>query len=256
MSAFHHLPFQLSLTHSLAVDNPQDPPCLRCRREHKECVFSETRRKRKPSDGDEGSTDSSLKRRLTAPPDDVNRELLTTHPYSVSPSYPTTPSPHQWASQPLQPGTTSQPVFQPSSSRNVPVYGNAVPTDNTRSNGHMLNKAAADALNPAIATSYDALYLLSQAAGQTGDAGMQNQQNGGRSLKTPSTTFGSPGSTNQSHHRTLSNTITPSNMIDPAMVLDNKQAEAEYENALRAWSRMRFVRAGWFTAHEAMDYIE
>jgi hypothetical protein len=120
----------------------------------------------------------------------------------------------------------------------------------------MLNKAAADALNPAIATSYDALYLLSQAAGQTGEAGIQNQQNGGRSLKTPSTTFGSPGSPSQSHHRTASNTMTPSNMIDPAMVLDNKQADAEYENALRAWSRMRFVRAGWFTAHEAMDYIE
>ena len=120
----------------------------------------------------------------------------------------------------------------------------------------MLNKAAADALNPAIATSYDALYLLSQAAGQTGEAGMQNQQNGARGLQSPSTTFGSPGSTNQSHHRTASNTMTPSNMIDPAMVIDNAQADAEYKNAFRSWSRMRFVRAGWFTAYEAMDYID
>ena len=120
----------------------------------------------------------------------------------------------------------------------------------------MLNKAAADALNPAIATSYDALYLLSQAAGQTGEAGIQNQQNGPRNLKSPSTTFESPGSTNPSHHRTLSNTMTPSNMIDPSMALDNEQANAEYQSALRAWSRMRFVRAGWFTAHEAIDYIE
>jgi hypothetical protein len=120
----------------------------------------------------------------------------------------------------------------------------------------MLNKAAADALNPAIATSYDALYLLSQAAGQTGESGMQNQQNGARNIQSPSTTFGSPGSTNPSHHRTVSNTMTPSNIIDPAMVLDNGQANLEYQNALRAWSRMRFVRAGWFNAHEAIDYIE
>jgi hypothetical protein len=120
----------------------------------------------------------------------------------------------------------------------------------------MLNKAAADALNPAIATSYDALYLLSQAAGQTGESGMQNQQNGARNIQSPSTTFGSPGSTNPSHHRTVSNTMTPSNIIDPAMVLDYGQANLEYQNALRAWSRMRFVRAGWFNDHEAIVYIE
>lgn len=120
----------------------------------------------------------------------------------------------------------------------------------------MLNKAAADALNPAISTSYDALYLLSQAAGQTGEAGMQPQQNGARSMQTPSTTFGSPSSTNPSQHRTVSSTMTPSTMIDPAMVLDNGQTDAGYKNALKSWSRMRFVRAGWFTAHEAMDYID
>jgi len=120
----------------------------------------------------------------------------------------------------------------------------------------MLNKAAADALNPAVATSYDTLYLLSQAAEQTSEAGIQNQPSGSRNLQSPSTTFGSPGSTNPSHHRTVSNTITPSNMIDPAMVLDNGQANSEYQNALGLWSRMRFVRAGWFTAHEAIEYIE
>jgi hypothetical protein len=30
-----------------SVDNPRDPPCVRCRRESKECFFSATRRKRK-----------------------------------------------------------------------------------------------------------------------------------------------------------------------------------------------------------------
>lgn len=34
-----------------SVDNPSDPPCVRCRRESKECYFSATRRKRKADDG-------------------------------------------------------------------------------------------------------------------------------------------------------------------------------------------------------------
>jgi len=34
-----------------SVDNPHDPPCVRCRRESKECYFSATRRKRKTDDG-------------------------------------------------------------------------------------------------------------------------------------------------------------------------------------------------------------
>lgn len=35
-----------------SVDNPHDPPCVRCRRESKECFFSATRRKRKTEDDD------------------------------------------------------------------------------------------------------------------------------------------------------------------------------------------------------------
>ena len=37
-----------------SVDNPGDPPCVRCRRESKECFFSATRRKRKTEDGGDG----------------------------------------------------------------------------------------------------------------------------------------------------------------------------------------------------------
>jgi hypothetical protein len=40
-----------------SVDNPGDPPCVRCRRESKECFFSATRRKRKNDDGREESVD-------------------------------------------------------------------------------------------------------------------------------------------------------------------------------------------------------
>jgi len=40
-----------------SVDNPHDPPCVRCRRESKECFFSATRRKRKHEDGGPDSLD-------------------------------------------------------------------------------------------------------------------------------------------------------------------------------------------------------
>lgn len=42
-----------------SVDNPGDPPCVRCRRESKECYFSATRRKRKAPDGEDGSADAN-----------------------------------------------------------------------------------------------------------------------------------------------------------------------------------------------------
>lgn len=45
--------------------------------------------------------------------------------------------------------------------------------------------------------------------------------------------------------------------IDPQLTarrdLDNDPGYAE---ALKAWARFRFVRAGWFTAQEAIDYVD
>jgi len=48
--------------------------------------------------------------------------------------------------------------------------------------------------------------------------------------------------------------------IDPALSsedinrLDCMQDQG-YKDAIKAWSRFRFVRAGWFTPIEAIDYI-
>ena len=32
--------------------------------------------------------------------------------------------------------------------------------------------------------------------------------------------------------------------------------DLDYSKARRAWSRLRFIRAGWFSVDEAMSYIE
>jgi hypothetical protein len=46
--------------------------------------------------------------------------------------------------------------------------------------------------------------------------------------------------------------------IDPELTKNERDPSAEpgYAEALKGWTRFRFVRAGWFTAAEAIDYIE
>lgn len=44
--------------------------------------------------------------------------------------------------------------------------------------------------------------------------------------------------------------------IDPALMKRNLANDPGYIDALKAWSRFRFVRAGWFSAQEAIEYID
>ena len=48
--------------------------------------------------------------------------------------------------------------------------------------------------------------------------------------------------------------------IDPSLpgisAPRDRSNDLGYKEALKAWSRFRFVRAGWFTAAEAVEYIE
>jgi hypothetical protein len=46
--------------------------------------------------------------------------------------------------------------------------------------------------------------------------------------------------------------IMPTDGIDGTRSMQ----DASYKEALKAWARFRFVRAGWFTPAEAIDYID
>lgn len=51
----------------------------------------------------------------------------------------------------------------------------------------------------------------------------------------------------------------PSASARPAQVEHHSSDLAShpaYADAIKAWSRFRFVRAGWFTAQEAIEYID
>jgi hypothetical protein len=272
------------------VDNPHDPPCMRCRREHKECVFSVTRRKRKQSqDADDASSDGGLgrdKRRLTVSTNDAQDENLTySYPYSSSSPYPQSANlANQWAPTSHQTSHTSQPrssngydigmmvdskaLAGSGSSQTLsprPIAAITSPRTNMRNaNEHMLNKEAANILHPSIATSHEALHLLSVAAGQTEEANRQSSQSLPSHLRSPSTTFGTPSSTGASHRRGTSHNMASGEQASGEAANFGMTSEQSFDpvetkifqDALQMWSRMRLVKDGWFTATEAMAYVD
>lgn len=124
---------------------------------------------------------------------------------------------------------------------------------NTGQDQEVANETAATLLKTPINTPGDALHLLLEASGRTEsfqrqDSGLQRHQALRPSVDTQSFRRSSP----ISHQR--------SQIIDPAIAADiHSQAQIEspeVAGAIKAWSRLRFVRAGWFTAREAISYID
>jgi hypothetical protein len=133
-------------------------------------------------------------------------------------------------------------MAQPPSTRvavmNGPSAGNQVRSD-----------MAARALASDAPTTQENLDILTAAAAQI--------QNESESAKSPGSTFHTPSSTGR--RGTFGNGMPPDS-IDARIsngqsVYGAKQSE-EYALAVKAWGSMRFVRAGWFTAEEAMTYVE
>ena len=119
---------------------------------------------------------------------------------------------------------------------------------------------------------HDALTLLFEAAGRTGDidhrrTGSAHSQKSGLlagQAQVAQDTGASPqmDSIQRSSvgFQLVEQTADRVTAVDPAIshshALSHDPSSAGYDNATRAWSRFRFVRAGWFTAEEAICYIE
>ncbi|RAH65768.1 Zn(II)2Cys6 transcription factor domain-containing protein [Aspergillus aculeatinus CBS 121060] len=146
----------------------------------------------------------------------------------------------------------------------------------------MMNRTAVELLSPAISNSHDALHLLSEAAGRTEDLNRQSLENryGARqsvssfnSPMSPLTQAGTPRSAGGSLSRPQRSGTVPvgggyyqaggAGVMDGAQHPDGRgQADATenapdpgFVDAVRAWSRLRFVRAGWLSVEEAMAYV-
>ena len=122
------------------------------------------------------------------------------------------------------------------------------------------NETAAALLRAPINTPGDALHLLLEASGRTESLHQHDSNGQGHPSMTPSSKL---RSVEQSR---LTRTLPPASHqrhnenIDPAIASNSEsrhQPESlEVSNAIAAWSRLRFVRAGWFTAEEAISYID
>ncbi|MCJ1317801.1 hypothetical protein MMC15_003128 [Xylographa vitiligo] len=128
-----------------------------------------------------------------------------------------------------------------SAARNAPVR----PLKTTPDGREVTNETAAALFKSPINNPGDALHLLVDAVARSGDLDRQTNPT-------------QPNLRGLSDSALLSHDLAMA--IDPAIVSSAGEAatgdEDELKDALRSWSRFRFVRAGWFTAAEAVSYID
>lgn len=144
----------------------------------------------------------------------------------------------------------------------------------------MMNRTAVELLSPAISNSHDALHLLSEAAGRTEDLNRQSLENryaarqsvssfnspmspltqagtprsGGGSFSRPPRSGTVPGGTYYSAGASGSADARLPDGRGPADAAETAQ-DPGFVDAVKAWSRLRFVRAGWLSVEESMAYV-
>jgi hypothetical protein len=267
-----------------SVDNPHDPPCVRCRRESKECFFSATRRKRKTDDvGDEyddevavPDVDEYTARNGRKRQNAGDNGLGATFTNSAASRYdsklysdvPLTPGGSQGRLQPLRRPDGGELARGGSAGRDAaahrPRYSDAsVGLVSGEPNTPLENFEAREVMRREVYGPHDALDLLYKAA--TDDhkelhGGAAGPSQPGLLSRHSDTSVHKLNSHLEGGYGGRANSQAPNIMdqpIDPALTTGLDPAtEAGYAEALHAWSRFRFVRAGWFTAQEAIAYID
>ncbi|RDW94672.1 hypothetical protein BP5796_00435 [Coleophoma crateriformis] len=260
-----------------SVDNPGDPPCVRCRRESKDCFFSATRRKRKTDEGGEGSLDG-----YEFGDDYITRNGRKNVPGSMSPnnapgrqssmSAPTVArsaaqyadnTPARGLEPPLTPGGSigrREPLRRPNQASPDNTGGRPRqdrPSD--ESSTQLENFEAQQVMRQGVFGPHDALDLLYKAATDSpGHRRSDSQQHLSPILRHTSKPYPHSDKPVLERKNILDPPLRQDTTIDPALSeprADRTQDQG-YKNALKAWSRFRFVRAGWFTPSEAVEYID
>ncbi|KAI4086450.1 MAG: hypothetical protein LQ344_007545 [Seirophora lacunosa] len=127
-------------------------------------------------------------------------------------------------------------------------------------NQKVANETAAALFKTPINTPGDALHLLLEASGRTESLQLQDSSPRGSEL------LPSSAKRRFAQRDRLTRTAPSASLrqrgenIDPA-ITNSGDSQDQVESpdvtaAIKAWSRLRFVRAGWFTAEEAMSYYE
>ncbi|KAA8567703.1 hypothetical protein EYC84_008175 [Monilinia fructicola] len=256
-----------------SVDNPSDPPCVRCRRESKECYFSATRRKRKTGGSRDNSTEpyefaddyvtrNGRKMVSGSPPASYRQTSMGAPPSTRSTTGAFPDNARMDAGPPLTPGGSigrTQPLRRPRS--------DSRPQEERNEN--VENPEAQEVMRQEVYGPHDALDLLYKAATDSPghkrprlDSNSQVSPRIGHRAQSASRNYQGPAPQHTSfpisHMRHT--TTQPEASIDPTLSSGNtapveRDHDLGYQDAIKAWSRFRFVRAGWFTAVEAIQYI-
>lgn len=224
---------------------------MRCRRESKECFFSATRRKRK-ADGEEDFEEVDDYELRNGRKRQRSDDVRVPEPLNI------TANTTSYISQPLTPGGSIgryEPLRRPNTSAGHDMQ------QNDEEDQKVNNETMATLQAGEVYSGHDALNLLFEAAGMNS----HHRTTSTSSLQRP--TIGStPGSQNNFASPQASSinmgsiprtAAEPS--VDPAIqqpMIPDPPNEAAFTEAVRAWSKFRFVRAGWLTAKEAIAYID
>ncbi|KAL8692758.1 MAG: hypothetical protein Q9218_002265 [Villophora microphyllina] len=123
----------------------------------------------------------------------------------------------------------------------------------------LANETAAALFKAPISTPGDALHLLLEASGRSETFQQQSNGDGEHQQITASPELQSTGYPRFTRPGRPASVRYQKEIIDPAIANSGSQYLPDAPDvaaALRTWSRLRFVRAGWFTAREAMSYID
>jgi hypothetical protein len=222
---------------------------VRCRRESKECFFSATRRKRRQDEEDDfdevddyevRNGRKRMRSETSTRPDPISITSANSASYL---SQPLTPGGSVGRHEPLRRPTTSAGAYQPNDEEDQKVNNDTVAALQTGE----------------VYSGHDALNLLFEAVAhhRTGSTSSMQRPTLG-STPGSQTNFASP-QTNAPHARNNSRPLAAESTVDPAIsqpMLPDHSNEVAFTEAVRAWTKFRFVRAGWFTAREAIAYID
>ncbi|CAL8574590.1 zinc finger transcriptional activator [Xanthoria parietina] len=240
------------------VDAPHEPPCVRCRRESKHCFFSATRRKRKIGSEDVDGYNDDLDDDFVA----RNSRQRTSYTTSSPDTQLLTPrSPRRPAALSTSPDSSNLNTRSLDEPKTFPYYVNSNAANQAAGQAQeVTNQTAATLFHTPINTPGDALHLLLEASGRSESLQRQTsaEQEHRHNLLSPSS--------HPVEKRPFARSVAPVSLRDRKENIDpeisggqgsqHSAATPNIGDALRTWSRLRFVRAGWFTAREAIAYID
>ncbi|KAE8137670.1 hypothetical protein BDV38DRAFT_246667 [Aspergillus pseudotamarii] len=210
---------------------PLGPPCAKCRREQRECVFSEKKaweRQKKRGQSEEGTPLSARTRpRLSSNPGisrDESHHVLGHGP-----------SPLSYAEHDQDNGDST---LQSS------------PAEGSQRRRQSTSTLANSMMRTVVSSGNDALNILFEAAA----AHSKEHGNGLSESSTPSRNARSSTGRSNNYDSSLNQSIVPPEVLaKAAQPVEISQASKE---VLSVWGACRFVRMGWFTAREAVTFID